>query len=64
MRELHGVHQFWWAFWRALWRHRKRGNVAITPLGVVQSWRCGQCARYIVTGRHPPRFIRKALQRI
>jgi len=50
MRELHGIQLFWWAFWRALWRHRKRGNIAIPPLGLVKSWRCGQCARHIVTG--------------
>lgn len=23
---MHGFKLFWWAFWRSLWRHRKRGN--------------------------------------
>ncbi len=56
---------FWWAFWRALWRHRKRGNVAIPPLGLVKAWRCGQCARYIVSGKakDAPLFIVRGLNR-
>jgi hypothetical protein len=62
MRELHGIQQFWWIFLRALSRHRKRGNIAIPPLGLVKSWRLAQCARHIVTGRHPPRYLRNALR--
>ena len=58
-----GRQAFWWGFWTALWRHRKRGNVAIPPLGFVKSWRCGECARYIVTHnpKHAPRYLRRAL---
>ena len=57
-REVHGWHQFWWIFLRCVWRHRKRGNTAIPPLGLIYSWRAAQCAKYLVTGRHAPRYLR------
>jgi hypothetical protein len=59
--ELHGGQQFWYWFLRSLRRHRKRGNVAIPPLGAQNSWHMGQCARFLVTGRRPPRYILRAL---
>jgi hypothetical protein len=56
-----GRQAFWWGFWGALWRHRKRGNTAIPPLGLRRSWMMGQCCRYIITGnpRHAPRSFRR-----
>lgn len=51
-------------FWLTLWRHRKRGNVVIRPLGVIKSWRMAECARYIRKGcgkRYTPCYLRRSL---
>jgi hypothetical protein len=39
-------------FWRALRKHRKRGNIRIPPLGFIKARRMAQAERMILRG--PP----------
>ena len=58
----HAAREFVRLFVEALFKHRKRGNRHIPPLGFVKSWRAGQCARMIILG--PPyrlRWMEKAM---
>jgi hypothetical protein len=53
---IHGWIVFVEYFWRSLWRHRKRGNRHMPPVGIVKSLRMASCARAVILG--PPYRLR------
>jgi hypothetical protein len=55
-QQLHAAREFVRLFVEALFKHRKRGNRHLPPLGIVKSWRMGQCGRAIILG--PPYRLR------
>jgi hypothetical protein len=55
-RQPHAAKEFARLFIEALFKHRKRGNRHLPSLGLVKSWRMGQCGRAIILG--PPYRLR------